>query len=72
MNETDAKGDPNAIASRVLPDPAVCATKPIGAIFDFGKCLVDKPVECKYVLYFGEGNICRHPKWKDFVNSKKA
>jgi hypothetical protein len=53
--------------TRTLPDPAVCGAKPIGAISVFGHCMVDRPVECRYVLYFGEGNICRHPRWREFA-----
>lgn len=53
--------------ARVLPDPALCKVTAIGEIAGFAHCQVDRPTECKYVLYFGEGNICRHPRWKDFL-----
>lgn len=54
-------------AARILPDPAICRVTPIGTIAGFAQCHVDRPVECKHVLYFGEGNICRHPCWKEFL-----
>ena len=52
---------------RVLPDRAVCRVRPIGTISDFANCLVEHPKECPYVLYFGEGNVCRYPQWREFV-----
>jgi len=52
---------------RVLPDRTVCHVRPIGTVSDFANCLVEQPKECPYVLYFGEGNVCRYPQWRDFV-----
>ena len=60
--------DPKSVPDRTLPNSAICRTHSIGLISDFGNCLVDRPIECPYVLYFGEGNICRHPGWKNFLN----
>lgn len=57
----------NVIPARMLPDPAICRVRPIGTITGFAHCLVDCPVECRYVLYFGEGNICRYSGWKQFI-----
>jgi hypothetical protein len=54
-------------SGRILPDAAVCRTLKIGFIAEFGNCLVERPMECPHVLYFGEGNICRHPKWREFL-----
>jgi hypothetical protein len=54
---------------RVLPDPAICRVRSIGSIAGFAHCLVRRPAECPHVLYFGEGNICRHPDWKQFLES---
>jgi len=53
-------------STRMLPDPKVCHTKPIGDILSFGNCLVDSPYTCPYVIYFGEGQFCSHPNWKGF------
>jgi len=58
---------PEPALARVLPHPRVCRTRTIGVITGFGSCLVERPIECPYVLYFGEGNICRHPSWKGFM-----
>ena len=52
---------------RVLPDKTVCRVQPIGIVSDFANCLVVQPKECPYVLYFGEGNVCRYPRWREFV-----
>ena len=52
---------------RVLPDKTVCRVQPIGTVSDFANCLVEQPKECPYVLYFGEGNVCRFPRWREFV-----
>ena len=60
---SEAHPDPD----RVLPDRTVCHVRPIGTISAFANCLVDRPKECPYVLYFGEGNVCRHPKWREFI-----
>lgn len=52
---------------RMLPDPAICRVRQIGTISGFAHCLVNQPVECRYVLYFGQGNICRYAGWKEFL-----
>ena len=52
---------------RVLPDRTLCLVRPIGTISAFANCLVERPKECPYVLYFGEGNVCRYPQWRDFI-----
>jgi len=52
---------------RVLPDPKICRTTPIGDIRLFGTCLVNNPIECAQAFNFGDGYICRHPNWKDFI-----
>jgi hypothetical protein len=64
MNES------NPAPARILPDPAICGVTPIGVIAGFARCLVDRPMECRFVLYFGEGNICRHPRWQEFIVSQ--
>jgi len=56
---------------RVLPHADTCHVRSIGAISDFANCLVEQPVECPFVLYFGEGNICRNPIWKQFLRRQK-
>ncbi|HWB58283.1 MAG TPA: hypothetical protein VG733_02280 [Chthoniobacteraceae bacterium] len=58
--------DENNATQRILPDPSICKARAIGAITGFAQCLVERPMECRYVLYFGEGNICRHPRWREF------
>ncbi len=68
MNENNNDTPPYP-AARVLPDPAICKVREIGAISGFAHCLVERPLECKHVLYFGEGNICRHPRWRDFLSA---
>jgi hypothetical protein len=67
MSHMTAMNESQPTPARVLPDPAICRVRPIGSISAFGQCQVDRPVECRYVLYFGEGNICRHPRWKEFI-----
>ena len=52
---------------RVLPDRTLCRVRPIGTISAFANCLVERPKECPYVLYFGEGNVCRYPQWREFI-----
>lgn len=67
MNDNDPQPP-----ARILPDPAICSVRPIGTITGFASCLVDRPMECRYVLYFGEGNICRNPRWKEFIAPRQA
>ncbi len=67
MSELTTTNATDSSPARILPDVAICRVKPIGTIAGFAHCLVDRPMECKYVLYFGEGNICRHSCWKDFI-----
>ena len=55
---------------RILPDSTICKVRPIGTLSGFAHCLVERPMECRFVLYFGEGNICRHPKWREFSASQ--
>lgn len=52
---------------RVLPDPNICRTKPIGEIKSFATCHVDAPFTCPHAMSYGNGYLCRHPTWKDFV-----
>ena len=40
---------------RVLPNPDICRTKPIGSINSFATCLVDEPSICPHVLNYGNG-----------------
>jgi len=59
-------------ANRVLPDKSLCLVKSIGTISEFANCLVERPKECPYVLYFGEGNVCRYPQWREFIRAPEA
>lgn len=72
MQDSTPAQDVQPSPARVLPDPEICGARPIGAISGFGHCMVDRPVECRYVLYFGEGNICRHPLWREFSARRAA
>jgi len=53
--------------SRVLPDPAICRTRPIGEIRSFAACLVNNPGSCPHAMSYGSTYLCRHPHWGDFV-----
>ena len=57
----------NAEDLRALPDPAICRTRPIGEIQSFATCLVECPITCRYVMGYGNGYLCKHPNWKDFI-----
>ena len=55
---------------RELPDPEICRTREGGVLDPFPKCLVKCPVDCRYVLVYERGYICkfcRHPNWEAFV-----
>ena len=53
--------------SRVLPDPNICRTRPIGEIRSFAMCLVSNPSSCLYAMSYGSSYLCRHPQWQTFV-----
>ena len=50
--------------ARKLPDIEICQIKEIG-IAGFDQCMVEYPVECFYVLPFGNNYFCRHPKRRE-------
>jgi len=64
---TNPSEETNTRPLRILPDPEICCTKPIGSIESFATCLVDCPIACRYVMGYGKGYLCRHPKWREFV-----
>jgi len=53
--------------SRILPDPKICQTLPIGEIHSFATCLVEFPITCSHAMSYGKGYLCRHPNWRKFV-----
>jgi len=67
MSDAFINKDNMPTGERVLPDRDICHVRPIGTIHEFANCMVERPIECPYVLYFGEGNICRNPQWKEFI-----
>ena len=52
-----------------LPDLEKCQAKEM--IPDFSECLVENPFSCPFVLPFGSGFLCRHPKHKEIVEQTK-
>ena len=60
----------NADVLRVLPDPEICRTIPIGQIRLFARCCVDKPFNCPHVAWFAESYFCKHPNWEEFVKAR--
>ena len=67
MSDASISRGPESTGERTLPDRNICHVRPIGTIRDFANCMVERPIECPHVLYFGEGNICRNPQWKEFI-----
>jgi len=57
----------NPPSPRVLPDPAICHTRPIGEIRSFATCLVKCPSTCPHVMSYGSSYLCRHPDWEQFL-----
>jgi hypothetical protein len=51
---------------RVLPDPNICRTRPMGRITLYAVCLVDSPFTCRYATDYGAGYLCENPHWTDF------
>jgi hypothetical protein len=49
-----------------LPDPEVCRTRYLGALFGFSDCLAELPGRCAYSLKFHDGFLCRHPERRKF------
>jgi hypothetical protein len=60
-----------SVLSRVLPDPKICRTSPIGSIKAIGLCFVNPPGACPYAKDYGEGYFCTCPRWKSFHRPAK-
>jgi hypothetical protein len=56
---------------RRLPDPEVCRTRYLGALFGFSDCLAESPGRCVYSLKFNDGFLCRHPDRRKFELSEQ-
>ncbi|MBI4631122.1 MAG: hypothetical protein HY740_05285 [Chloroflexi bacterium] len=48
-----------------FPDLENCRAKKMAP--EFAECLVKNPRRCRFVLPFGDGNFCRHPKREEII-----
>lgn len=65
--EAEQSGAEKGGSRRVLPNPSVCRTRPLGALQSLGACMVEEPNDCPYALPAIGGNFCSHPNWKGFA-----
>jgi len=68
MGSTGTPGNQGDIhGERLLPDPDICRTSAIGSIRSFATCHVVGPSECRHAMGYGDGYLCKHPDWQQFL-----
>ena len=69
MADSAAAGRAGPGSSRVLPDPAICRTRPMKKTHSFAECLVDHPDSCPFVILTPKAQLCTHPNFNEFVKT---
>lgn len=70
MSDSTPNPERDATPTRIPPHPLICRTRPIVGMTSCADCLAERPVECQHALSCGDGHLCLHTNWKDFVPSQ--